>query len=742
MGKKKAPWRFIAVARGKIPGIYEGWDEAQPQVNGFPGNKYQGFNSRAEAEAYVGANAAQQSLGSQPAAAASSSANAHDENASSSRGEATDGQGIGASGRNDKRGLGFDAAGADDTDCSKLGEDQQRAFDMAIGGGNVFLTGGPGCGKSYVLERIISELRKRHGKDSVLVLAPTGVAALNVGGQTMHAKNPGPGKVEGTSKCFGNMWATKKQWRKVRTLIIDEISMADAEFLDYYIAQAHTICADRGGSSPSIQLIFCGDFFQLPPVAKSKRSLHQPSADVGSRCSTFFEQCESEQQGRQDVPLNFEECAGRFAFQTACWREANFTAVWLTKCYRIEDTEDTILLDGLRDIRGDKRSSEAVERLIQSTKRPLPMDDKIEPTRIYTTNAQVDAENEQKLRCCDKHTRQTYIAEHRVEPVAEWTREPLMKQLEYFGSDCPARESLELRINAQVMLLKNEPLKVGSSPESRLVNGSRGIVIGFEEAPADREEKSGRSKRFGGGKAARQAAGGDPTLYPRVRFDNGREKLVMCEDFEKEIFLKGKCIRSQVPLALAWAITVHKSQGSTLTKLVVDLSNSFEAGMAYVAISRAKSVEGLQILHYSPDAIKTSRLVTAFYDALAAGGLDDFVRSQPPWWTAIVEHPETRWRQLFERNPHFAGWVARHSSSAEPPAAASSSSPSVQNASDAAPQLPSPEQMAVALRRELELQTGSIAQVAREASEELGLNWADGVHFLEQLQICYRVMFV
>ena len=105
------------------------------------------------------------------------------------------------------------------------------AFDLALGGSNVFLTGGPGTGKSFTLRKIIDGLEEKNGSGSVLVWAPTGVAAILVGGQTINSK-PGPGIPEGSSG-FENMWAHKKYWREVKTLVIDEISMVDAEFLDW-----------------------------------------------------------------------------------------------------------------------------------------------------------------------------------------------------------------------------------------------------------------------------------------------------------------------------------------------------------------------------------------------------------------------------------------------------------------------------------------------------------------------------
>lgn len=134
---------------------------------------------------------------------------------------------------------------------------QEEAFDVALTGASVFLTGGPGTGKSFTLRRIIEALKAKNGADSVLVTAPTGVAALIAEGQTLHS-SPGPGIPKGNTKDFGNMKgkASSAIWKKVKTLVIDEISMVDAEFFDWYMANVPRV----------VQLLLCGDFVQLPPV--------------------------------------------------------------------------------------------------------------------------------------------------------------------------------------------------------------------------------------------------------------------------------------------------------------------------------------------------------------------------------------------------------------------------------------------------------------------------------------------
>ena len=168
------------------------------------------------------------------------------------------------------------AAAADDDlsltqDAAALASEQQRAYDAALGGSNIFLTGGPGVGKSFTLRKIIDGLEDKHGSGSVLVWAPTGVAAILVGGQTMQSK-PGPGIGE-SSEQFDNVWGHKKYWRAVRALVLDEVSMADAEFVDWVEASVRSLISYHGtDANPhasadkpfgGLQLIFCGDFCQV-----------------------------------------------------------------------------------------------------------------------------------------------------------------------------------------------------------------------------------------------------------------------------------------------------------------------------------------------------------------------------------------------------------------------------------------------------------------------------------------------
>ena len=156
---------------------------------------------------------------------------------------------------------------------------------------------------------------------------------------------------------------------------------------------------------------------------------------------------------------------------------------------------------------------------------------------------------------------------------------------------------------------------------------------------------------------------GQPQLFPVVRFigigGRPRVKLILPEAFEKHVYLQGTCTRKQVPLALAWALTIHKAQGANLDYMRADLAGCFAVGQAYVAISRATSVEGLEIRNFSSANVKSSDLVRDFYDAVDKGQHDAFVSEPGMWWgEPILHHPLTRWKSLYMRHCTFRAWAA------------------------------------------------------------------------------------
>jgi ATP-dependent DNA helicase PIF1 len=596
-------------------------------------------------------------------------------------------------------------------------EDKQlRAYVLALAGGNVFITGGPGTGKSYTLRRIIAALEKKNGLGSVLVWAPTGVAAILVGGQTMHSK-PGPG-VTSTTDDFSNMWGSKDHWRAVKTLVLDEVSMVDAEFLDWSEAYVREL-VDRetrmgkqasdawakgeksGKAFGGIQLIFCGDFAQLPPVPGRDDSL-----DMAGFLESFQRASDKGNGTRSTLPVGTKECKGKWAFQTSCWRDACFEVVELKTSFR---TKDEMLVAALRELRQGHATHPNVQQLVKATARQLPEQDRIKPTVLYPTKDNVERENNEELSKLDQATEHVYYAEDSVEPDHESAPPPhpnpdiKQKEIEKFSAICPAARELKLRIGAQVMLIKNEAIGPEADPQTRrqrLVNGSRGVIIGFRRwRPEDDPAFVGPANVTVPGSSTTAVAVGadngsqagwaevrdvisgwpnycdaanlsnvtwkrppspakDKNVFPEVRFTNGRTKLIVREEFSQKFFRRGTCKRSQLPLALAWALTIHKGQGQSLDLVIVDLEKCFADGQAYVAISRASSIEGLQIRHYQPTRVKRSEDVARFYGHLKNDDLDSYLRRVGLWWHTILDRPE--WAKLYRRHPAFERWEKRH----------------------------------------------------------------------------------
>lgn len=498
-----------------------------------------------------------------------------------------------------------------------LDETQRHAVEIATAGRNLFLTGGPGTGKTHTLRTILTALVAKHGPHGVLKTAPTGVAALLVDGQTL-ASSPGPGVPTGTVHKFASMRKGQK-WKDVKVLVVDEISMVDAEFLDWYYASIP-------GAKP--QLVVCGDFCQLPPVDRADHSFATSWEQYGTG---------AKKSANETTPFGMRETTGKFAFQSMCWREAAFETVELTRVYR---TADPTLLNAQRALREGRADDAAVVRLVELADRPLEISDGIRPTEVMPRKASVDAANMEALYELDAATSRTFAAQDSVRPKHEEAAEWLHKD-GFFARDCTAVKDLELRVGAQVMLLRNEPHAKGT-----LVNGSRGVVEGFARRPSD----------YDGGPYEAQEEEGEGPEYPVVRFTTGAVRLVLPHEFSKDVHGKGTCVRSQLPLTLASATTVHKLQGTTLDKVRVDLKGTFADGQAYVALSRARTLDGLEIRNFSPEVVKTNELVRRFYEAVTKGEHQRFVEQPELWWGAAI--PEGAWKELYAKHPVMRGWFA------------------------------------------------------------------------------------
>lgn len=396
---------------------------------------------------------------------------------------------------------------------------QKEALQILKTGKNVFLTGAAGSGKTFVLSEYIDFL-KEHNIETA-VTASTGIAATHLKGVTIHSWS-GIGIRDNLTDYDLDYLEQKaylwKRFEKTKVLIIDEISMLSASTLDSVDRVAK---AFKRNDLPfgGLQVIFSGDFFQLPPI--ERKSFFQPEKDL-------FSESESE----------IEPSGIPFAFKSRAWYEADLNVCYLSEQFRQEDDSLVNLLSEIRDGNFSEKSFEMLQ------KRILPKNSEDVP-ELYTHNLNVDIFNSKKLQEIDA-----------PEKVFEMETKGRANLVENLKRSCLVPEKLILKEGALVMFVKNNPLE-------GYVNGTVGEIIGFE------------------GK------------YPMVQTKGGQKFLAEPQRWAIEENEKTLAEIFQIPLKLAWAVTIHKSQGMTLNEAVIDLSKSFVEGQGYVALSRIKTLNGL-----------------------------------------------------------------------------------------------------------------------------------------------------
>lgn len=423
---------------------------------------------------------------------------------------------------------------------------QNEALAILKMGKNVFLTGPAGSGKTFVLNSYIQYLED-HGVE-VAITASTGIAATHLGGMTIHAWS-GIGIRDTLSvRDLDHLEQQKYLWKrfeKVKVLIIDEISMLKNSTLDMVDRVCKTF---KRNNKPfgGLQVIFSGDFFQLPPIER-----YSPKAHV--------EQVSFYPDGVDEIEYQSEDqIKTPFAFTAQSWREADLHICYLTEQHRQDDMS---LLRILQEIRLGDVSDDSRELLLEK----VISHDIEDITKLYTHNIDVDRFNLEQLEKIDDEGQ-----------IYEMTAKGKASAQEALKRGCLAPEQLWIKVGSLVMFVKNNPV-VG------YVNGTVGEVIGFDEDD-----------------------------FPIVQTKEGKTYVATPQSWMIED--QGSVVAEifQVPLKLAWAITIHKSQGMTLDGALIDLSQTFVAGQGYVAISRVKTLDGLYLRGINRQALEVHPGVLQF----------------------------------------------------------------------------------------------------------------------------------
>ncbi|MBN9605634.1 MAG: AAA family ATPase [Actinomycetales bacterium] len=395
----------------------------------------------------------------------------------------------------------------------ELSPEQQAVFDaIESSREHLFVTGRAGTGKSTLLEHLAW-----HSSKQIVICAPTGVAALNVGGQTIHSLFRLPiGVIADQDLEQGP--ELRKLLGAIDTLVIDEVSMVNADLMDAMDRALRQARARREEPFGGVQVVLFGDPYQLAPVP----------GDPEERA--YFA----------------DRYRSMWFFDAKVWEQAALTIYELQTIHRQHELEFKRLLTAVRHGTVD---SDQAQRLNSVGARPAPADAIV----LASTNATVGRINTARLAALPGRA-QTAVAEVNGD---------------FAGRAFPADERLELKVGAQVMFLRND-----AGGDGRWVNGSIGSVVRITSSV--RVEVDGEVHEVA------------PSTWERYRYSYSAATKSLTKDVVAEF--------TQFPLRLAWAVTIHKSQGKSYDRALVDLGpRSFAAGQTYVALSRITALEGLHL---------------------------------------------------------------------------------------------------------------------------------------------------
>jgi ATP-dependent DNA helicase PIF1 len=438
----------------------------------------------------------------------------------------------------------------------EFSKEQQIAFNKYIEGKNIFITGPGGTGKSSLIRYIQRDAYKKCINIQVCALTGCASVLLQCKAKTIHSWagiGLGNGSIESmVTKIMKNRYA-KAIWKGTDILIVDEVSMMSKKLFEMLDAIGKAV-RKSSKTFGGIQLIFSGDFYQLPPV------------------------------GDKDDPDTT-----KFCFESDLWAETFSldNSINLKTIFRQNDPIYQKILNQIREGRIKKSSN---EKLLENVGKLVPDDITIEPTKLFPKRSQVDYINAEKMVNLSGKEYEYKIKYHSDLEMnskersirTQYTKEQIHNELMYLQSNLRCEEIVKFKVGAQVMCIVNIQLDNGDI----LCNGAQGKIVGISLEG-----------------------------LPIVKYKNGYNMTMNYHIWPSEL-IPGIGV-SQIPLILAWAITIHKAQGATMDLAEVDVgSGIFECGQTYVALSRVKSLEGLYLASFDVRRIRINKKVQEFYDLL------------------------------------------------------------------------------------------------------------------------------